>query len=247
MHRARFFLTRPFSGGTVPLEADDVHHLRDVLRLGPGSVIAAVAPDGAVLELKINAVEASGIEASVIGTDASARSLPLVLCQGVSKGRKMDLVVQKATELGVAKIVPFTSERSVIRFEPARAKDRQERWQRIARESAKQCGRADIPVVNVPVDVEGLGPVLRSSASRVVLSEEAAVTLRAVLGSSSTQATVLVVGPEGGLTADEIERLEGWGATPASLGALTLRTETAAIAAVAIVAYESGSLGGTRQ
>lgn len=246
MHRHRFFLAAPFAGGELPLSEADLHHLKDVLRIGPGEEIEVVTPEGGVLTVLLAAVGPGAAIGQVISsTDPPARER-LVVCQALSKGRKMDLVVQKATELGAAAIVPFVSERSVVRVDPAKAAGRQERWRRVAREAAKQCGRADVPHVDVPVDLEALHSVLAADGP-IVLHEKASVPLRKVLSKRGHGSLTLVIGPEGGFSDAEVSRFEQWGASVASLGALTLRTETAAIAAMAIAAYELGWLGGTRK
>lgn len=244
MHRHRFFLTAPFAGGELPLDEADLHHLKDVLRIGRGDEIEAVGPEGGVLIVRLTAVGPAAAAGEVISSADSSSRERLVVCQALSKGRKMDLVVQKATELGVAAIVPFISERSIVRLDPAKSAARQERWRRVAREAAKQCARADVPHVDVPADLGALRTMLSAGAS-IVLHEKASVPLRKVLSKRKQGSLTLVIGPEGGFSDAEVSRLEGWGASVASLGALTLRTETAAIAAMAIAAYELGWLGGT--
>jgi 16S rRNA (uracil1498-N3)-methyltransferase len=246
MHRYRFFLTGQFNGGTLPLTRSDVHHVRDVLRLAPGSVVDVVETGGTVLAVRIDGVGVSSVEGTVLESRAHAPRLPLVLCPALSKGRKMDLVVQKATELGVERIVPFASERSVVKLEPAKGVERRERWQRIAEEAAKQCGRGSIPQVDAPLEMEGIASVLRHADRAFVLSEETAPPLRTALAGQAGGSIAMVVGPEGGFTDDEVARLDRLGATPVGLGHLTLRTETAAIVACAIAAYEAGWLGGER-
>jgi 16S rRNA (uracil1498-N3)-methyltransferase len=246
MHRQRFFLTGQFNGGTLPLGSTDVHHVRDVLRLGPGALVDVVEAGGRELTVRIDGGDADSVEASIVESRALVPHLPLVLCAALSKGRKMDLVVQKATELGVERIVPFASERSVVKLDPAKGALRRERWQRIAGEAAKQSGRHAIPEVGEPVGLEGILPVLRAADSAYVLWEEATLPLREHLARDPDGSVAVVVGPESGLAASEVDLLEEAGAVPVSLGRLTLRTETAAIAACAIVAYETGWLGGAR-
>jgi 16S rRNA (uracil1498-N3)-methyltransferase len=246
VHTHRFFLAAPFAGGELPLLEADLHHLKDVLRIGPGDEIEAVTPDGGVLTVRLAAVGPGAAVGEVISSAGSPARERLVVCQALSKGRKMDLVVQKATELGAAAIVPFISERSVVRLDPAKAAGRQERWRRVAREAAKQCARADVPHVDVPMDIRALEPRLASD-SPIVLHEKASVPLRKVLSKRKHGSLTLVIGPEGGFSDAEVSLFEQWGASVASLGALTLRTETAAIAAMAIAAYELGWLGGTKK
>lgn len=119
MHRRRFFLTEPFAGGKVPLRGGDLHHLCEVLRAGPGDVIEAVTPGGELVEVMLETIGVAVVTGAAVGRrpPASASSPHLALCHGISKGEKMDLVVQKATELGVAAVAPFLCERSVVRLD----------------------------------------------------------------------------------------------------------------------------------
>lgn len=248
MHRRRFFLTAPFAGGTVPFEVRDLHHLRDVLRVEAGDVVEAVTPEGVVIDVRIESMgprEAKGVAVTCHRPDGAAH-LPLVLCQAVSKGKKMDLMVRKATEMGVDSIVAFESARSVVKLD-GKLGERRERWARVAEEAAKQSGRSRVPGVDVVRSVDGIRPVLDGADRAVVLWEGATTPLRAALSGLGSTDLVMVVGPEGGFDKAEIEAMEVWGAMRASLGPHVLRSETAAIAATAIAAYECGWLGGERR
>lgn len=225
------------------MEGKDVHHMRDVLRLAPGSVVDAVTPDGMVLTVRIETIGPSVAEGTVLTADRPAGRPKLVVCHGVSKGVRVDLVVQKVSELGAARFVPFFCARSVVRLDATKGLERRERWRRVASEAAKQCGRADVMDVAAPIGFDGLEGVLAGGDPAIVLWESATTPLGDVLAEMPGPPGALVIGPEGGLEEREVERLLLWGARAASLGALTLRTETAAIVATAIVGYEAGWLG----
>jgi 16S rRNA (uracil1498-N3)-methyltransferase len=149
----------------------------------------------------------------------------------------MDLVVQKATELGVARILPFEAERSVVRLEPARAEERAGRWRRIASEAARQCGRADVPEVAAPAALDRALAAL-APGTRTFVFHPGGGTLEA----PAPAAVAAVVGPEGGLTDAEVRACEEAGATRAALGPRVLRAETAAIVAVALLQARFGDL-----
>jgi 16S rRNA (uracil1498-N3)-methyltransferase len=248
----RRFFVRPESveGGRLTFDADEARHIARVLRLTPGDVIAAV--DGQGQEFTVRLDRVSGRAAA--GTVVSRRHrdteslLAITLAQGIPKGDRMEAIIRATTELGVARIVPLLTERTVVRLQPGQWRAREARWQRVVREAAKQCGRALVPVVEPPRSLpevlgEGVVPGLT-----ICLSELAADDLSAVLertGRSHLRVT-LVVGPEGGLTSEEVELATGAGASAAGLGPRVLRTETAGIAAVAILQHRLGDLGESR-
>jgi 16S rRNA (uracil1498-N3)-methyltransferase len=172
----------------------------------------------------------------------AAPSIAITLAQGIPKGQKMDFVVEKATELGVARIVPFSSERSVGEGE---REGKLERWRRLARAAAQQCGRPEIPAVEPPVSWSAL--VARIGlVDRALVPWEGAdpVPLRTRLGPVIEGKTnlMVIVGPEGGLSHGEVEAAEACGAIPVSLGNRIFRTETAGLVACTALLYESGSL-----
>lgn len=246
----RFFLAAPLSpGAPLPLAAADVHHLRDVLRLAAGERFVAVAPDGHAFELRLERADAEGVRATVVReADRKAPLPPVTLVQGVCKGEKMDLIVRQAAELGVAAVVPLVTLRTVVRLDAEKARLRRERWRRVAEAAAKQSGRTSVPAVALPCGVADLPTILAGTRHLLVCWEDAAgegigEALRA-LGARPDDGVALVVGPEGGLSAEEVDALVALGARPVSLGATILRTETAATVACALALYELGALGG---
>ena len=245
---ARFFVEPgAIVADVVTLVGADAHHAATVLRLAPGSVATALDGGGRVLTCRVEAVEKGRVSLRI---EAEAWAVPppvaVTLYQGLPKGDKLEWVVQKATELGVARIVPLVAARSVVKLEPAKAAQRRVRWHAIAREAAEQSERAQVPEVAEPVKPSAVR--LRPHEQAYVLAErEDGLTLPRALPRQAPAAIGLFVGPEGGWTPEELAALVALGATPVSLGPRMLRTETAGLAAIAIVqaAYELGGFGGS--
>jgi 16S rRNA (uracil1498-N3)-methyltransferase len=166
------------------------------------------------------------------------------LAQALAKGEKLDLVVQKATELGVARIVPLAAERSVVRLDDDRAERRAGRLRRIAQEAARQCGRSDVPPVDAPRTLSGLGALLQADPGRRgLLLDPEERTMRLAQAARGASHLLIAVGPEGGFSPAERAQAVAAGFVPVALGRLVLRTETAGIAALAIVQHLAGELG----
>jgi 16S rRNA (uracil1498-N3)-methyltransferase len=173
---------------------------------------------------------------------AEAPAFAFTLAQALPKGQKMDFIVEKTTELGVARIVPFASRRAVA-LAPGEA--HVERWRRLAKAAAQQCGRPDVPAVEAPVAFEALLPQF-ADYDVVLVAWEAAETrpLRETLASQVARASriMAIVGPEGGFAHDEADAAVAAGARPVSLGKRILRTETAGFVLLAALLYERGEL-----
>ncbi|HEY7375832.1 MAG TPA: 16S rRNA (uracil(1498)-N(3))-methyltransferase [Polyangia bacterium] len=244
MTRRRLFVP-PESLHATPIvvRGDEHHHLARVLRARPGDAITLF--DGAGAELAARVVRVGRAETELAAEAQAAPATagsetPLVLLTAVPRGGRMDFLVQKCCELGVSRIVPVITARSVVRPEP----DRRARWDKIAREAARQCGRADVPVVDAPVALPAALAVAAPAlpARRLVLSPDGdGRPLRALLPDRA--ATALLVGPEGGLAPAESEAAQAAGFVPVSLGPRILRVETAAMVAVALAAEAFGALG----
>lgn len=216
------------------------HYLRDVLRLPPGAAVELFDGQGAVFEATIE----PGFAALAVGArrEAAVAGPALSLLFALSKGEKGELVVQKATELGVARLCPWAAERSVLKLEEQKGRERAERWRRIAEEAARQCGRADVPEVTAPLGLVAVLAAVPAGHRLVVLHGPGGAPL-ATLGLEEAAGVALVVGPEGGLTDGELSACEAAGAVRGSLGPRTLRAETAAIAGVAVLQAVAGDLG----
>jgi len=214
--------------------------MRDVLRLRPGDHI--VLADGAGGQFAA-VLESVGRDEAIARVLAPLDAPPLTrvtLFQSVLKSAKMDLVVQKATELGVRSIVPVLAERCVAKVDGSNRETKLGRWRRVAAEAAKQCGRASVPEVCAPLDMDGAAAKMGDYAGSIVFWEEAkeASLVDALGGVDAEGGVAVLIGPEGGLTSHEVATLKEAGAVCAGFGDLVLRSETAAIAGVAIVSYE---------
>jgi 16S rRNA (uracil1498-N3)-methyltransferase len=220
------------------LTPDQLHYLRTVLRLESGAEIEIFDGKGA---RNAAVLEGEGLRVLHALPSAPARALDVVLVQALAKGEKMDLVVQKATELGASRIVPFASERAVVKRPGA---EKLARWRRIAQEAARQCGRSDVPHIDEPSSLDDVLRILESEPSRRgLLLDAEEKTLRLGAAARGVPQLLLAVGPEGGFSSQERERARLGGMLPVALGPLILRTETAGLAALAVLLHLHGDLG----
>jgi 16S rRNA (uracil1498-N3)-methyltransferase len=228
-------------GSVVELPPDTASHVARVLRARVGEELILFNGDGREFTGAIEAVRGSRVSASIgIGRAVDRESpLSITLVQSVPRGDRMDFVVQKATELGVSRIVPVLSQRGVVRLDERQAESKLIHWRAVALSACEQCGRNRLPAI------EGAQPLLHylgdptsSDVRRFVLEPESA-------GGALTTAIVaaeLAVGPEGGFASDELEAFRVAGFSQVSLGPRILRTETAAIAALVWIQARHGDL-----
>ena len=246
MHRFTISPER-ISGDRVAFDADETRHLVRVLRLGPGDLVTAADGRGRAWEVRITAVGDTATGTIVSTAPAAAESpLAISLVQGVPKGDRMEAIVRATTELGVTRILPALTERTVVRLDPARWRERARRWQRVAREATKQCGRAVVPAVEAPRPLTEWIASNEGADLRLCLWEIEGEPLRSVLERREPRArsATVIVGPEGGLTRDEVALAGAAGYVPVTLGGRILRTETAGPAIDALLQYGLGDLGG---
>lgn len=247
---ARFFLPHTsVRANQAILTGSELHHLRNVLQLREGDRVTLFDDQGREYEGVIQRLSPSAAEVSLLHSLPSSPSpFSLILAQGLLKGYKMDLVVEKATELGVSRVLPFVSSFTVASLPPARQKERIARWQRIALSAAKQGGRKDIPRIEEPIlftDLPGLVP--QDTPKLLLWEKEGQVSLKDVARDDpSLSSLLLVVGPEGGLSAEEVAFARTRGFSVVSLGRRILRAETAGIVAVALCQFLWGDLGERR-
>jgi 16S rRNA (uracil1498-N3)-methyltransferase len=231
--------------GRVTFDALETRHLARVLRLEAGDTVVATDGAGHDYTVRLDAVRprASGIVVGV--ADAAAESpLTVTLVQGVPKSDKLEAIVRAATELGVARIVPALTARNVVRVADRQAAARGARWQRVAREAAKQCGRAVVPEVTPPRDLEACLDEARDVDVALCLWEKPASPLGAALATETRPRRVAVlVGPEGGLEPREVDAARARGWRVVGLGSRILRTENAGPAIIAVLQSRWGDLG----
>jgi 16S rRNA (uracil1498-N3)-methyltransferase len=237
----RLFIPKERIGEVVRLSPEESRHLETVLRLRPGAEVEVFDGLGTRWEARI---DSPGVLRLGSREEAHRGAVDVWLAQGLAKGEKLELVVQKATELGVTRILPLAVERSVVRLDAERGARRAERLRHIAEQAARQSGRSDVPRVDAPFTLADLGALLRTEPTRRgVLLDVAEGEVRLSQVARGAAKLLLVVGPEGGFTAEERSAAVAAGFVPASLGRLVLRTETAGLAALAIVQHLSGELG----
>ncbi len=245
----RLFVDRPLAAGAeITLGDDAARHVGRVLRCRPGDALTLFDGSGAEFAGSLASVGRRGVVIRLAERrDVSVESsLGITLIQGVARGDRMDTVVQKATELGVRRIVPLLSEFSVVRLDAERAEKRRQHWQRVAASACEQCGRNVLPSIDPPVSLpELLAAAIPANAARLLLLPSAPTALPAA--ADGPGAVELLVGPEGGLSDDEIELATSRGYRPVSLGPRILRTETAAIAALTVAQALWGDLGAARR
>jgi len=235
-------------GATATIQdAGEIRHMGRVLRLKAGDEVILLDGEGKEYRASITRLSPQEISLALLREPSAAAAespLRIILGLGLLKSSKLDWVVQKTTELGVSEVVPFFSLRVVPRWEEAglRARPQQSRWEKIASEAAKQCGRARVPKIHSPRSFEeilGMGP---EEAARILLWEkEPAQSLQDVLTSPISSIFVLI-GPEGGFSDDEVRRAGEAGFRPIRLGPRILRAETAGIAMVSLLQFILGDL-----
>lgn len=241
------------------LAPDDARHAK-VLRLAPGEHVAVIDAASDYFECEIvDFSDALPLVSITRHAEAGEDGPQVILLQGLAKGDKMETVIRHATEVGVAAFVPMSCKRSVVKLDGRKAAAKTERWRAIAKSAAMQSGQARIPEVSEPVSVREATSMLAEATSVLVCWEEApgSASLReAVQGALAATRTpaadariAVVVGPEGGLTEEEVRALLASNprARLVTLGPSILRTETAGIVAPALVLYELGGMGNRPQ
>ncbi len=233
MSPPRFFLDQTLApGARFSLPAGPARHAARALRLVPGDGITLFNGQGGEYEARIERIHKDEVAVSIAAYRAAEREsgLRVLLAQGISSGERMDYTLQKAVELGVTAIQPIAAKRSVVKLAGERADKRVAHWQGVVASACEQCGRNQVPVVATPLTLANwLGQV---GEGRLIYLSPLAEQRLADLPAPRTM-DCLIVGPEGGYEADELAALDARNAIPVRLGPRVLRTETAALAALA--------------
>ncbi len=223
-------------------DKSDINHILNVLRYGKKDKLILKSAENTVYEAVIKSTMPDSIECEIIDSYISDKTLGIniSLAQSMLKSQKQDLLVQKATELGVKEIIPFISANTVVKLESEKDKSRKtQRWQKIVYESAKQCQRGDLAKVEEVRDLDGILKI-QGLDLKILCSEKAAnVSIKQFLQENKrAQNILLIIGPEGGWDDIELEKFREKGITPLTLGKLVYRAETAAVAALSHIIYE---------
>jgi 16S rRNA (uracil1498-N3)-methyltransferase len=226
-------------GATVTLSENATGHLVRVLRLGLGDACIVFNGDGADYEARLVSLGKRGAEVEVMARHALDNESPLriTLAQAIARGEKMDWVLQKATELGVAAVVPLQTERTEVKLDAERSEKRSAHWRGVVIAACEQCGRARVPTIAAPVALRDW--LAGSAAPGWYLDPDAESGLRELPPGELT----LVIGPEGGLGERDLAALRAAGFRGLRLGPRILRTETAGVAALAALQALHGDLG----
>jgi 16S rRNA (uracil1498-N3)-methyltransferase len=245
---ARRFFISPERWSLKPLVLDDSegHHCVDVLRLGTGTRVVVFNGRGSQITAEITAIEKGKVYLKeLIAARAEALRCAITLAQAIPKGKNMDLILQKATELGVAKIVPLISDRTVVHLEEDELPKKLEKWKQVTIEAAKQSGQDWLPEIARPLSPKQFFTEFdRSELSLIASLQHDARSFKRVLASFHEQhgrrpkSALILVGPEGDFTPAETSWAKSAGCLPVSLGPIVLRTETAAIYSLSVLAYE---------
>jgi len=230
-------------GQTVPLPEEAANHLLRVLRLREGDACVLFNGDGR--DYAATLVAAGKRDAQVRIDDAqpldNESPLAITLLQGIARGEKMDLILQKATELGVAAIVPVNAERTEVKLDAARAEKRMAHWRSVVGSACGQSGRARIPAIAPPLNLAAAVASLPEQTLRLTLDPQGEHRL-ATLAEAPASGVVIAIGPEGGWSPRDRRQLADAGFQGLQLGPRILRTETAGLAAIAALQARLGDL-----
>ena len=233
----------------IAITGGDAHHLAHVMRAQIDDVITVVDAAGQAAEMAVTELTRDAVHLRmqrVLPAEMADREV--ILVQALLKGEKMDFVVQKAAELGAVCVCPIVTEHVVVRYDAKKAAAKAARWQKIADEAAKQCGRRTLMRVAPVVSLTELlrDPAYIGAADTVTVfcyEQEERQSMRTVLGGTEARRVTLIVGAEGGFSPAEAAAVTAAGGQPVSLGHRILRAETASLTALAVTQYELGNLG----
>jgi 16S rRNA (uracil1498-N3)-methyltransferase len=239
-------------GRPVELGENHLRYIRNVLRLRKGDPLILFSGKGVEYGAVVRDVTRDAVTVDIMDRkDTRDNGIRITLAQALPKGPKMDFIVQKAAELGVSRVIPFDSSRSIPKLTADKARSRTARWQKIALEACRQCGRGDIPEVT---EVHAFHEVLempgKDDLKLIFWEEESGLGIKNVLRNKAAQSAgdfFVIVGPEGGFSKDEVGTALQKDCLSVSLGRRVLKVETASIAILAILQYERGSLAGTAE
>lgn len=244
MTSTHFFISRKnLQSPSVLLEGSEHHHLKRVLRIRPGDKVWLFDEKGCRYQAIVEDVASDKTRLLIFEkVEAEERKIEISLAQALLKSKKMDFLVQKAAEFGIAAFIPVLSTRSVVKL-GERTEKKVERWRKIAQQAAKQCRSGRVPSVSLPVSFSQV-VAGRRETRKLLLSENQGILLKDILALDSEgkdaktlSSVIVLIGPEGGWTREEEEYALGFGFDKISLGSHILRSETAALAALALLSH----------
>ncbi len=250
MTHAHFYLPSPaWEAERLCLTGDEARHCAQVTRHRVGDQVVIFDGAGRKAEAQIDTLGKAEVHLTVLAEQQiSPPRRPITLLQAVTKGDTFEWIIEKAVELGVRRIVPVITERTIVRLDARDAAKKHEKWQRVVLEACKQCGQAWLPEITAPLPLPAALEVAKPDRVRLVASlDPKARRLRGILSEAHDEAGfsplnfAVAIGPEGDFSPAEYEMLASRGWDAWSLGELVLRSETAAVCALSILSYESGS------
>lgn len=242
----RFFIeASDIQGDTIIFNKEQSHHMGKVLRFSLGEQISACVGDGTLYLAELDSFGKDSVTAKITETLTGLleTEIPVTLYQGMPKADKLELIIQKCTELGITAVVPVETSRSIIHLDSGKAEKKLERWQKIAQEASQQSKRVTVPEIGPYLNWKHFLKQLEEKEDQLTIvlwEDEQTVRLKEVLRNKKENiaAINIIVGPEGGLSEQEVAQLREYGVVSASLGKRILRTETAGLAAVSMILYE---------
>lgn len=242
----RFFIEGAV-GPKMVITGKDAHHITRVLRYAVGQTLIVVDAEKNIAEAEIAECSEGLVKLRLVGfrDENTEPPIEITLAQCLPKSDKMDFIVQKAVELGVSRICPVVSKNCVVKYDAAKRDARKKKWQKIADEAAKQCGRTALPQVEPILELGELIARVEPDALALLCYEgQADADIKSLLEGAAAKKFLLLIGPEGGFAPSEVALCKAAGAKAVTMGPRILRTETAALAAVSVVMYQNGDLDG---
>lgn len=224
----------------VNITGDDVHHISKVMRYKAGDKIICSNGNGIDVIAEIKEITAQQVECVVVSTieESNEAKVNITLAQSLPKADKMELIIQKGTEVGVSSFIPFVSQRTVVQLNEKKEQKKLERWHKIAKEAAEQAHRSIVPEIYSVLSWKELLIRFKQETTLIAYEKETSTALyQMVEENSQHKSFLIVIGPEGGFTEEEIKQAEEAGAISISLGKRILRAETAGIVAAANIIY----------
>jgi 16S rRNA (uracil1498-N3)-methyltransferase len=240
---SRFFISPKFiKDNNALIAGEEAHHVLDVMRLKRGDALQFFDGTGKVYYGRIVNAHSKEVRVEIerVREDMVTSNVEVTLVQALPRKNRMECIVEKCTELGVNTIIPIHTHRAVVKLDRKRAASRHERWQRIAQEASKQCGRTRVPQVKGLTSWHDvLSFISEYDLGMLACLSEGTQNLRNVLGlHKEAKRVIMLIGPEGDFTPSEIDQACNAGCIPVSLGENVLKSDTAAISMLAVVNYE---------
>lgn len=247
MRLTRVFVDTPLVADSVlPLPSGPAQHLARVLRLAAGDPLVVFNGRGGEYAATIESARRDHVTVRIGAHQAIERESPLAttLLQGIARGEKMDQILQKATELGITRVVPVQTLRGNVRLDDDAIRRKQEHWQGVAVGACEQSGRNRVPEVTQPAVLAAALAATSADLKLVLAPDDGAASLQSLLGATRPASIALLVGPEGGLDPQEVRVAQAAGFVCCRMGPRVLRTETAALVALAALQFAAGDFAG---